>query len=869
MAAVSRRAPALAALLALLTSACGDASVEGGETEPVSIEVVAEGLLNPVGLASLPDGRILVAEEGTGADDSSAGVAIVATDGSRRRVVSGLPSGRDSGDLSGVALVGVSPDGTTAYTAHFGADGLLTFPVPSAKTADAVAALTPEDLVPVMRPLNNVRLINPFDIAFDPNGVPVVTDASGNGVATMTTDGATRFFHRFGQLTDPANEALQIDPVPTGLARIGDEYWVTLTGGCPYPEGSGRLVAVDENRNERVVVDGLDMPIDVAEGPDGTVWLLEFARFDPDASCFTGEGYRPGTGRLSRLDGDGQLVTVVEGLDYPGAVLPTEDGIYVTEVFGGRLLRVALGTPAAAPPTSAPDGAAPALFREVAAVTGIDFRHGAFAVGVSDDPVAAMGGGVCWIDTDGDGWLDLYLVNSHSLDEVPYWEDNGGLPANALFRNEGGTFRRLEGTGAELAMRGMGCVAADFDGDGDTDLYVTADGPNALLRNEGDGTFTEVGPASGVAAPEWNSAAAVADVDEDGLVDLFVGGYIDLDVMIDKPVGAFPQDHPGIPDRLYLNRGGLRFEEVTGDRGLDRADRTLGALFADYDEDGDVDLYTANDGNPNRMYRNDGAGRFTDVTASAAVGDSGSGMGIAGGDYDGDGALDLLVTNWEAELNALYRSELPETGELTFLYATSRIGIAGLGNGKTGWGTAWADFDHDTDLDLLTVNGRVPVTDLATDPELARLYGNLLAEGQPGQFRDWTEPAGLAAVGPLLARGSAVADYDNDGDLDVAVNTIAGRARLLSNEGAAGRWLLVDIGFAPGALVTATLPDGRRLVRHSHAGSSYLASEDPRLHFGLGEAQRADVEVRWLDGRITRREGVPAGSVVSLRHPAS
>lgn len=859
--------PILAALvLALALTACSNGTVTGEEGPTVRIDVIADGLINPVGLAALPDGRLLVAEEGTGEGDTSAGVSLVEADGTVRRVVSGLPSGRDAGDLSGAPLVGVSPDGSLAYTAHFGSGALLTFPVPTAKTTAAAPPLAPGDLGERMTPLNDVRLTNPFDIAFDAAGAPVVTDASGNGVATVTDEGATRFLHRFGSLSDPENEALTIDPVPTGLVRIDDEYFVSLTGGCPYPEGSGRIVAIDGRRNERVVVEGLNMPIDVAVDGDGTVWVLEFARFEEGASCFTGTGYESETGRLSRIDADGRLVPVVTGLDYPGAVLPMPDGsLYVSEVFGGRVLRILLDPPAAAPPgPEQPALDSPLVFAEVAADVGIDFRHGAFSAGLSADPVAMMGGGLCWLDYDNDGWLDLYLVNSHSLDEVDAWNAEAGLPVNTLYRNQEGTFVRMDGSGAELAMRGNGCVAADLDDDGDTDIYVTADGPNALLRNEGNGQFTDVGAAAGVDAPEWSTAAAVGDVDGDGRPDLFVGGYIDLAVQVEKPVGAFPQDFPGIRDRLYVNDGDMRFREESAARGLEYETRTLGALFGDYDEDGDLDLYVANDGNPNRMYLNDGEGRFTDVTRQAGVGDSGSGMGVAGGDYDGDGALDLLVTNWEAELNALYRNQLFEGGDLTFQYTTSRIGIAGLGNGRTGWGTAWADFDLDTDLDMLIVHGRVPVTDLSTDPELVRLYGNLLAEGSPGQFREQTEQVGLREIGPLLSRGSAVADYDNDGDPDVAINTIGGAARLLRNDGGGRHWLLVDVGFAPGATVTVTLDDGLQLVRHQHVGSSYLASEDPRLHFGLGADAPVDVQVTWPNGQTTELASVGIDRIVRI-----
>ena len=376
------------------------------------------------------------------------------------------------------------------------------------------------------------------------------------------------------------------------------------------------------------------------------------------------------------------------------------------------------------------------------------------------------------------------------------------------------------------------------------------------------------GPA-GVDSPQWNSAAAVGDINLDGWPDLFVAAYIDLEKMIDRPSGAFPQDFLGLPDHFYLNNGDRTFSDVTVEVGLTREERGLGALFSDLDGDLDLDLYVANDGHPNRMYLNeadDGPAsfRFVDISVDSGTNDSGSGMGIAGGDYDGDGRYDLLVTNWNTELNALFRNTYTGQGEPTFLYSTARIGIAGLGNNMTGWGTTWADFDHDTDQDLLVVNGHVPIGDLINDAQLVRLYGNRLAEGLPNSFREWTQLVGLGSdgVGPLMARGSAVADYDNDGDLDVAINTIGGPAVLLQNQRTEGNWLIVRIPqFAPGTRIEAKLPNGPVLVREWHTGSSYLASEDPRLHFGLGWAPQVDLVIRWPDGGTTIAFAVPANQI--------
>ncbi|MDX1414427.1 MAG: ScyD/ScyE family protein [Candidatus Promineifilaceae bacterium] len=849
------------------------------------VTVIAEGLINPVGMAELPGGGLLVAEEGSGENDNSAGVSLITADGEMGRLISGLPSGRDAGDLSGVPLVAVSEAGDKLYLAHFQfSDGhLWTLDLPQdAPLTLRKAPYTVNDLTPEMLPSGNVFLVNPFDMTFDPDGSPVVTDASGNGVAKETADGQTRFFHRFADLTDPANEQMKIDAVPTGITRVGSEYFVTLTGGCPYPAGSGLLVAIDEERSQRTLVDGLHMPIDVAQGPDGTIWVLEFARFDPEGSCFSGADYLPGTGRLSRLRDDNTLEPVLTDLNFPGAVLPDAAGnLYISEIFDGRISYIQF-TPGAKPPISRAPAVTPEpgtgltlRFRDVAPDVGLDFTHGAFRTGMSADPVAMMGAGLCWIDYDHDGWLDLYLVNSHALAEDAYWQENGGLPQNALFRNDSGQFVDVsEATRSNLALRGNGCVAADFNLDGHTDIYVTADGPNALLWNNGDGTFSEGAAAAGLAAPEWNSAAAVGDINKDGWPDLFVAAYIDLNNKIEKPSGAFPQDYYGLPDRLYLNQkigpdGRATFREITRLAGLEREERGLGAVFVDVDRDNDLDLYIANDGHPNRLYElqqstEDPGLLLQDVTRTAGVGDSGSGMGIAAGDYDGNGLPDLFITNWEAEINALYQNRSDTKPD--FRYSTFRIGLGSLGSGLTGWGTTWADFDHDTDLDLLVVHGRVPITNLQADADLVRFYGNRLAQGAPDQFRNWTAEVGLEEIGPLMSRGSALADFDNDGDLDVAINTIGGTAVLLENSGVQENWLQIGFdGFYPGTVVTVTLDDGTELVRDWHVGSSYLASEDPRLHFGVGDqAIIPQIEVRWPNGLTRQLQDIPANQQLKL-----
>ncbi|MEM7031866.1 MAG: ScyD/ScyE family protein [Chloroflexota bacterium] len=853
--------------------------------EKPQVTVVAENLVAPVGLAVLPNSTIVVAEEGTGERDHSGGVSLIMPNGEVGRLVSGFFSSRDAGDLAGVNLVAVSPDLDLLYIGHFNDEHLLTLPLEPDSLRVPPTPYSPDQLEQAVTRLNNVFLINPFDITFDAQGIPVITDASANGIATENPNGTARFIHRFERLPNlqTDTEADSIDAVPTGITRVGDRYYVTLTGGCPYPEEGGQLVAVDENRHQEIIASNLNMPIDVAQGPDGSIWVLEFARFTPGATCFDGQGYQPNTGRLSRLLPDNRLQPVLTNLNFPASVAPAQDGsLYISEVFSGRVLHVTFtqdqralqrqdidldnASPPAQPslaqvvtPQSSikrggDNDTQPLMFQNIAAETGLSFHHGAFRTAISPDPVAMMGGGLCWLDYDNDGWLDLYLVNSHAQAEVDYWQTQGGMPANELYRNQDGYFTAVGvETGTQIVLRGNGCVAADFNMDGWMDIYITADGPNALLWNQGDGTFVEGAMQAGVAAPEWNSAAVIGDLNGDGWPDMFVAAYIDLDNMIPKPSGAFPQDFYGLPDRLYLNNGighntvHSTFREITLDAGLLREERGLGALFSDLDNDGDLDLYVANDGHPNRIYANeprdsDIGFHFIDLTETAEAGDSGSGMGVAGGDYDGDGWTDLMITNWQTELNALYRNDTAQAGDLNFQYSTFRIGISGLGNNMTGWGTRWADFDHDTDQDLLVVNGRVPITDLEADSQLVRYYRNRSQDYdatkiRTGQFIEWTGQVGLKETGPLMARGSAVADFDNDGDLDIAINNIGQPATLLENRGAQGNWLAVQIdGFYPGTKAVVTLDDGRRLTREVYAGSSYLASEDPRIYFGLGLA---------------------------------
>jgi hypothetical protein len=524
----------------------------------------------------------------------------------------------------------------------------------------------------------------------------------------------------------------------------------------------------------------------------------------------------------------------------------------------------------------------------VASEVGIDFRQGSFRWDVTPDPAAMMGAGVCWLDYDEDGWLDLFAVNSYTLAEINRWEqEEGGLPKSALFHNVDGTFVDVSsGSGADLAIRGSGCVAADFDLDGHTDLYVTGATVGELLWNEGDGTFTAGAEEAGAQAFGWYAGAAVGDVDGNGWPDLFLAGYANVNAPIEGATQGFPNTKLGVRDLLYLNEGGggdgrAVFREVGAEAGLEVVgfEYGLGAVFSDLDLDGDLDLYVANDTKPNRLYENvgwpggvaadpSGLGfRFEELAARAGAADPNAGMGVAEADYDGDGLPDLFVTNARDQVHAVYRGQLSELVAPSFADVRADLG-ADLG-GSTGWGVSFGDLDLDTDLDLFLVNGEVPVTTLAADAEPLEALGNLTAQGEPGRFEDVGAAVGLGAIGPMLARGSAVADFDNDGDLDVAINSIGGPLALLRNDGATGHWLEVQLeGFHPGALVTATLPDGRELIREVRAGGSYLSSEDPRSLFGLGDTRTLTrLVVRWPGGRRTVLEDVAADQILHVGPP--
>ncbi len=504
-----------------------------------------------------------------------------------------------------------------------------------------------------------------------------------------------------------------------------------------------------------------------------------------------------------------------------------------------------------------------------------------------------MSGGAAWLDADGDGDLDLYLVQGGELDPA--------LPnpvANALYRNLGGgrlAFEDVtEAAGVGHRGYGMGAAAGDFDGDGDVDLYVTNVGANVLYRNRGDGSFEDVTARAGVGHPGWGASAAFFDYDNDGDLDLFVVGYVrwSPDREIECFAGGNARDYcqpesynAPASDVLYRNDGSsadedsasreLAFTEVTLEAGLGAAfGNGLGVVCGDFDGDHRLDLYVANDGNPNQLWLQSQERRFVDraLISGCAVDRQGraeAGMGVAVADLNEDGRLDLFMTHLRGESNTLYLNR-----GSWFDDATVTAGLSAPSIAATGFGTGFADFDHDGHLDLLVVNGRVgrSLVLLAEGPfaEPDRLYCGLGG----GRF-DAVAPGELVAK-PLIetGRGAAFGDADGDGDIDIAIVNNGGRARLLENlAGDRGRWIQFRLvgrrsPEAIGAMVRVEVK-GRARWRQATRAYSYLSSHDPRVHFGLGEATRVDdVLVIWPGGLRESFGALPAGTGHELREGA-
>ncbi|HEX4519647.1 MAG TPA: FG-GAP-like repeat-containing protein [Gaiellaceae bacterium] len=512
----------------------------------------------------------------------------------------------------------------------------------------------------------------------------------------------------------------------------------------------------------------------------------------------------------------------------------------------------------------------------VAPQLGLDFREGAFQYSWSYDQQAMMGGGVCWIDDNNDGWLDLFAVNSYADVDLPVWDAHGGTPQSELFQNEHGKFVNVTASShTGIRVKGTGCAAADLNGDGFTDLVVTSATGVDILWNDGNGTFSR----QTLPAPYgWYSGATIADVNGDGRPDLFVAGYTNMAGQIPGSIAGFPTNYGGIRDLLYLNEGKgangrSQFKEVGKQAGLESSHfrHGLGATFTDVNGDDRPDLYVANDEDPNDLYINEPGGplgfHFVEEAKAFGVADPNAGMGVAEGDFNGDGRPDLFVTNSRGQPHAGYESTILPNGETSYRDVSQMFAKALDRKQTVGWGDAFVDFANSGNLDLILANGAIPVTSLKQDTEPVQIL-----QGLPGaRFTNATgiiDPNGMPKI---IGRGLAPADFDNNGRMAIAINTIGGPLVLLEPTGPVGHWLDVSLkGFQAGAVLTATLPNGRKLVQELHDGSSYLSSADPRAHFGLGgETSVKSLTIRWPDGRVSHLSNVGADKIITVSPPTA
>jgi hypothetical protein len=522
-------------------------------------------------------------------------------------------------------------------------------------------------------------------------------------------------------------------------------------------------------------------------------------------------------------------------------------------------------------------------FTDVAASARIRFKHR------NGSPeknyiFEAKGGGVCVLDYDGDGLLDIYFVQGNTLEDV----QRGVHHPGALYRaSADGTYTDVtEAAGVPGPLWGMGCTVGDYDNDGWPDLYVLGVNGNVLYHNDGNGRFTDVTEKAGLRGGRWSTSAAFLDYDHDGRLDLYVDNNIDVDVRkspLSFPgpdcnyrgtrVMCGPHGLPGALDALYRNNGDGTFTDVTVAAGvLERVPRYgLGVAVGDYDNDGWPDIYVANDSTPSYLYRNKGNGTFEEgaLLAGVAVSDDGmeqAGMGTDFGDYDNDGWLDLTKSNFSFQYTNLYHNE----HDGRFADRAASAGIAVPTYSLVKWGTKFLDYDNDGWKDILVAAGQVypylrkspPGGETYDQPRL--LFRNL----GNGRFADVSRESGPGILQERSSRGIAVGDLDNDGDLDVVVVNMDDTPSILRNDGGNARsWLTIRLRgtksnrMGLGARVTATTPDGRQIAEATTSGSIFSAS-DSRVHFGLGSATQADLEIRWPSGKVQTLRAVPARQIV-------
>ncbi len=519
--------------------------------------------------------------------------------------------------------------------------------------------------------------------------------------------------------------------------------------------------------------------------------------------------------------------------------------------------------------------AGPAWFEIVPAHSGLDYQYRSGATGAYFYP-ETFGGGVGLCDVDGDGDLDVYFPQGGPLDDSGTTHEG----RNRLFLNRGdATFEdATDGSGAGHGGYGMGVACGDVDNDGDVDLYVTNLGENVLLRNRGDGTFEDTTAQGGVGDASWSVSSTFLDFDGDGWLDLFVVNYLHWSPRIEREClnvdgerdycGPLLYRSPA-RDTLYRNLGGGRFRDVSAEVGLGAAfGNGLGVVADDFDGDTRIDIYVANDQTANQLWINQGDGTFVDrsLLAGAALSGTGraeAGMGVVTADLDGDGWLDLFLSHISGESNTLYANR---DGLFEDITAARRLAAPSFP--YTGFGTGFADFDHDGRLDLFVTNGRVKSELPVFDPEDPFAEPDLLFRGLAEGFFD--EVRAYDTARPNTGRGAGFGDLDGDGDLDVVVVNRDRPVTLLRNVVAERHWLMVRVldrngRDAVGARVRVE-SGGHWQTRSIQPGYGYLSSNDPRAHFGLWEASSVDlIEVTWPGGATSSHGPFEVDQVVVLR----
>ncbi|HEV8131519.1 MAG TPA: CRTAC1 family protein [Acidobacteriota bacterium] len=572
--------------------------------------------------------------------------------------------------------------------------------------------------------------------------------------------------------------------------------------------------------------------------------------------------------------------------------------------------------PTATVPKTSPFAAAGVMFKDVTVAAGLSsFKH-LSGTRLKNYIIEAPGSGCAFLDYDNDGWLDIYLVNGSTYDAI---QNRAPAPHAALFHNNhDGTFTDVTAkAGVSNDRWGQGVCIGDFDNDGWEDIYVTNYGKNRLYHNNGDGTFTDVGEKAGVAVDGWTTGCAFGDYDADGKLDLFVAGYVDFDLNHLPPpavaeggeneksaearqapagVGAAyaaganycqyrgqrvmcgPRGLKGARDYLFHNNGNGTFTDVSKEAGVSdpKGLYGFGVAWFDFDDDGKLDLFVANDSTPNYLYRNRGDGTFEDVSYSSGTALNESGreqahMGVAIGDYDNDGRDDIHVTNFADDSNVLYHNDDGRNfSDVTFPSGVGELTIPFLG-----WGTNFFDYDNDGWIDLFVANGHVyPQVD-STGWNTSYKQRALLFRNLKTRFAEIGASGGTALYMPRSSRGSAVGDFDNDGGIDVLLNNIDDSPSLIRNDGGnkAGHWLEIRLtGSVPqkcprdaiGSVVFCTA-NGVRMRGEVASGRSHMSQSDLRVHFGLGTANKVErLEVRWANGRTVEYRIPKVDSIVTV-----